>query len=120
MSQDLKYIKQCLESCEEVDSPYELTKNCYVQYITLNDHEEYFFKGGDYQKMGDNRIILKKNNKIINVPLEYLDKEGNVLYKTRLFMKKSELETSSEKELRKIIKSQQRIIEKLTEQLKKK
>ncbi len=35
-------------------------------------------------------------------------------------MKKSELETSSEKELRKIIKSQQRIIEKLTEQLKKK
>ena len=35
-------------------------------------------------------------------------------------MKKPELETSSEKELRKIIKSQQRIIEKLSEQLKKK
>jgi hypothetical protein len=120
MSQDLKYIKQCLESCEEIDSPYELTKNCDVQYITLKDHEEYFFEGGSYQKMGDNRIILKKNNQIINVPLEYLDKEGHVLYKTRLFMKKPELETSSEKELRKIIKSQQRIIEKLTEQLKKK
>ena len=120
MSQDLKYIKECLESCEEVDSPYELTKDCHVQYITLDDHEEYFYEGGIYQRMGDNRIILKKNNQIINIPLEYIDKDGTVLYKTRLFMKKSDVETSSEKELRKIIKSQQRIIEKLTEQLKKK
>ena len=37
MSQDIKYIRQQLKSCEEVESPYDIKIGKHVKYITLED-----------------------------------------------------------------------------------
>ena len=34
MSQDIRYIKQQLKTCEEVDSPYDIKIGDHVKYIT--------------------------------------------------------------------------------------
>lgn len=128
MSQDISYIKNQLKNCEELDSPYDIKIGDKVKYITIKNGEEYFFDGGIYVKMGDNKIVLKVNSKYEYVPLIQQNKEGFIVYRTRLFVvnKEKTMDGGGKKcsdkdanEYEKIIKTQQNIIEKLNLQLKK-
>ena len=58
MSQDISYIKQQLKPYEEVDNPFDIHKGDKVKYITIQGEDEFFYNGGIYQRMGDNKIIL--------------------------------------------------------------
>ena len=68
--------------------------------------------------MGDNKIFLEA--KPASCILKIKDKMGNVTYSTRLFTEDDELETCNKdkQEYEKIIETQQRIIETMTEKIK--
>ena len=123
MSQDLKYIRSSLKGYTEVNSVYDISKNDKVKYITINetDNEEYFHDGGIYLGMGDNFILIRENNgRPKSVPLNIVDKDGSILYNTRVFVSSNEGESNnSYLEYEKIIQNQQNIIEKLSIQNKK-
>lgn len=127
MSQDISYIKKELKVCEEVDSIYDLKIGQHVKYITVKEGDEFFYEGGKYVKMGDNKIILKVGSKYEYIPLIHHNKEGYTVYRTRLFLVDPEKviqggggnNTTSSEEYEKIIKTQQEIIEKMNIQLKK-
>tara|TARA_B100001094_G_scaffold324807_1_gene378000 strand:- start:145 stop:570 length:426 start_codon:yes stop_codon:yes gene_type:complete len=118
MSQDIAFIKKTLQNHEEVDSPYDLIIGDHVKYITLKGDDEYFYMGGEYKGMGDNIIFLKDKGKRIKVPLVYVDKEGHILYKTRLYTESEcEFSEKEKQEYESIIQTQQRIIETMTEKI---
>ena len=109
--QDIKQIKKELIDFVEIELPYKLNPNCLIKYITLKDNNEFFFTGGNFLKMGFDKMILKKDKKIIPVPTVYKDKCGEVLYKTRFFLLEEENECLKDKrELEKVITTQQDII----------
>ena len=119
MSQDLSTIRKELIGFKEVDSAFDLKKDKCVKYITVKDNgEEYFYSGGKYKRMGDNKIYLDASPP--SCILKVKDKMGNVTYSTRLFTEDEELETCTKdkKEYEKIIETQQRIIETMTEKIK--
>ena len=76
MSQDIQSIRQQLKSCEEVESPYDIKIGKHVKYITLENESEFFYEGGIYVKMGDNKIVLKNGSKYIYVPLIFKNASG--------------------------------------------
>ena len=95
-------------------------------YITLKNGEEYFFDGGEYIKMADNKIVLKVNSNYEHVQLVHHNKDGYTVYRSRLFVVKSEnmkggtiCSKKDATEYEKIIKTQQEIIEKMNIQMKK-
>jgi len=115
MSQDLSYIKSELENCEEIEDIFELKRGDIVKYITLDKGSEFFYDGGEYIRMIDNAVCIKCGNKMENVVVNYFNKEGKELYKTRFFVENKEcLENKDKKEYEKIIKTQQKIIEVMT------
>lgn len=118
MSQDLTFIRNELKGFKEIDSPFDLKKGRCVKYITIKDGEEYFHTGGKYKRMGDNKIFLEA--KPSSCILQIKDKMGNVTYSTRIFTEDDELETCNKdkEEYEKIIETQQRIIETMTEKIK--
>ena len=118
MSQDLTFIRNELKGFKEIDSPFDIKKGKCVKYITIKDGEEYFYTGGKYKRMGDNKIFLEA--KPASCILKIKDKMGNVTYSTRLFTEDDELETCNKdkQEYEKIIETQQRIIETMTEKIK--
>ena len=119
MSQNISYIRQQLKEYEEVDSPFEIQKGDSVKYITIQDEDEYFYDGGLYERMGDNKIVLMNDKKVIYIPLIYRNVNGEILYKTRLFVKTCNVcNTKSSTEYEKIIQTQQNIIEKMTLRIK--
>ena len=125
--QNIHEIKKELKGFEEIDITFSLNTNCYLKYITIKDdggdNNEYFYKGGQFVKYGFDKIFLKNNNnnKIWSVPTIYKDKDGEILYTTRLFYTEKNEEILSGKnqiEYEKIIQSQQMIIEKLSKLIK--
>ena len=120
MSQNINFIRKELKSCEEVESPYDIKVGDLVKYITLKDGSEYFYTGGNYLKMGDNKILLKSGVSIIYVPLTFPNSDGTIFYRTRLFIENNDkgCEGKKKEEYEKIIQSQQQIIEKMNLQLK--
>jgi len=118
MSQDITYIKKQLQGHEKIDSPFDISIGAFVKYITLKDGSEYFYEGGEYKGMGDNVIILVNKGKQKRVPLTYMEKDGSLLYKTRLFTKMDcKVYTKEKDEYESIIQTQQRIIETMTEKI---
>ena len=116
--QDISEIKKELLFFEEIELPYQLNPNCSIKYITLKDNEEFFFTGGHFVKMGFDKMILKKDKKITSVPTVYKNPCGEILYRTRFFLLEEEKEClKDKKELVKIIKTQQDVIEKMTQKL---
>ena len=91
MSQDLTFIRNELKGFKEIDSPFDLKKGKCVKYITIKDGEEYFYTGGKYKRMGDNKIFLEA--KPSSCILQIKDKMGNVTYSTKIFTEGDELET---------------------------
>ena len=114
MSQDIQFIKKILSTCEEIDSIFDLKKGDIVRYITIDDGSEFFYEGGKYLKMLDNKILIKNDEGTKIVPITIMNSQGDILYKTRFFIECGEkCKVHSMVEYDKIIKNQQRIIEAL-------
>lgn len=125
MIKDVSVILKELEDYEEIEVPYDFTNNCHIKYITiLKNGEESFFKGGKYVRRMNDDLLLDNGIKIWRVPIYLRDKEGGIIYKSRLFCRNSEPECinkQSEEEitkLNKVVTYQNSIIEKLSERLK--
>jgi hypothetical protein len=120
MSQDLSFIKQELSNCEEFSNPFDIETKSLVKYITLKNRQEYFYTGGKYVGMSDNKIILQTNKTKVFVPLTIKQPDGTLLYKTRLFVvnKKDELSSKGKEHYESIIQTQQSIIETMTQKIK--
>ena len=43
--QDISQIKKELQGFQEIDISYPLNKQCFLHYITLDNDEEFFYKG---------------------------------------------------------------------------
>tara|TARA_B100001094_G_scaffold247349_1_gene244190 strand:- start:24348 stop:24719 length:372 start_codon:yes stop_codon:yes gene_type:complete len=119
MTQDINYIKEILKNCEEVDGPFDIKVGDTVRFITINNGSEYFYDGGKYVRMGDNKILLK-GNKNIWVPITIINSEGEILYKSRFFVEGGGYSGGgSFVEYEKVIKNQQKIIEVLVKKINK-
>ena len=117
--QNITLIKKELKGCQELEYPYKcLLNNCYLKYITLKDNEELFYQGGNFIRMGFDKIILKNKGKTWGVHTVFRDADGNILYKTRFFIKNEIKECEkTNSELKKVVKNQQEIIEKMSHKL---
>ena len=116
MSQDLSFIKEELVDCEEVGSPFDIDIQSHVKYITLKNRQEYFYTGGKYIGMSDNKIIIQTDKNKLFIPLTIKKPDGTVLYRTRLFVV-NKTNTSEDKHNESIIQTQQSIIETMTQKL---
>ena len=120
MSQNLTYIRNELKGFCEIDSPFDIKKGEIIKFITLEKNEEFFYSG-TYLKMIHNQIVVKIDNLDKYVILKIQNKDGGTLYKTRLFTKdedddECDICEKDKKEYEEIIKSQQKIIEKMSSQ----
>jgi len=116
MSQDLSFIKEELSTCEEFTNPFDIDIQSHVKYITLKDRQEYFYTGGKYIGMIDNKIILKTQKRNVYIPLTIKNPNGTILYKTRLFVMDDNIVPSrTHDEYQSIINAQQSIIETMTQ-----
>ena len=121
MIKDISVIKKHLKDCSEVDIDYPFKYGCLVKYITLKNNEESFFLGGRFIRMRNGSILLENGGRQWSVPLKVLDNQGNITYQSRFFIDNDSENVSCEKdkkELEKIIKTQQHIINKMTDQIK--
>jgi len=122
MIKDLNKIRENLngyESIESVNLFDDLKKGCHIRYITLdkNDNES-FYLGGNFERLGNNCIVLKNNFKTWSVPINKYNPDGSIHYKTRFYNKNEEDNCEKEKkELMDTIHYQQSIIEKMTDRL---
>lgn len=120
MTQNLKTIKKELNNCKEINSVYDIKKNQIIKYITLKNNEEYFYTGGKFIRMGNNKIFFNKNGSTKSLQLVWKNKDGSINYKSRIFVENDQESCTKDiQELTKIIKNQQMIIEKMNLKLKK-
>ena len=120
MLKDINKIRKELEGYDEVELPFDFTKDTHIKYITLVDDEEAFFTGGKYVRLGMERIFLSNGGPIWSVPTKIRDNDSNVIYISRIFVPKQIEEVPNNiLHLQKVIKSQQSVIDKMTEIIKK-
>jgi hypothetical protein len=120
MIKDITVIKKHLKGCSEVDINYPFKNGCIVKYITLKNDEESFFLGGKFIRMRNGSILLENGGRQWSVPLRMVDNQGDTIYESRFFIENESENLSCEKdkqELEKIIKTQQHIINKMTEKI---
>jgi len=121
---DISIIQKELKEYEQVDMPYIFTPNTRIKYITLEEstNSESFFTGGEYSRIGNERIILQNGPAIWSVPIKIRDDNNNIIYKSKFFVPKNDIvdlqKSKDIKELEKIIKAQQMVIEKMTKTIK--
>lgn len=120
MIKDIKVIKKLLEDHVEVELPYPFDGDVIIKYITQKDGEQYFSTGGRYIRMLNKKVLLQNSGKSWAVPTEICNKEGDIIYKSRFFVHKDFEKKEDKKvtELESIIKSQQEVIKKLSQQVK--
>ena len=119
MITDINKIKEELKGFSQIEFPYNINKGCLVKYLTIKDNNEFFHLGGNFVRFGNDSLVLTKSNQTWSIPKYIKDKEGNILYRSKFFVPNDDSVDSKEvKELKSIIKTQQNIIDKLTERLK--
>ena len=121
MIKDISEIKKHLKECVEIELPYPFEKEVYIRYITLKDKEESFYLGGKYIRLLNDKILLSNGGKSWTVPINVKDKKGEIIYRSRFFVEKGfekDKDTEEVIELKSIIKSQQDIIDKISNSLK--
>jgi hypothetical protein len=120
MSTDLSKIRESLKDCEEVSLPYKFPPKCWIKYITIKGEDEAFYEGGNYLGMGDHKIFLMNKGLRLTAPTCVRSNDGEVLYTSRFFIdsKKTDDCTQKKEELEKVVIQQQRVIKKMSEQLK--
>lgn len=112
---DIETIKKELQGFAEVEMPYKFEKQDMIKYITLCEDSEKFYYGGLFVKMGHEKIMVSNGGKQWYFPTKIRDDENNVIYVSRIFIKKNMPGgTISQKENQQTIQAQQMIIEKMT------
>ena len=120
MIKDKNVIKELLKEHVEVELPYPFKEGVMIKYFTMKDGEQFFSTGGRFVRMLNKKILLQNSGKSWTVPVEICDKKGDIIYKSRFFVHKDFEKENDKKisELESIIKSQQDIIKKLSQQVK--
>ena len=120
MLKDINKIRKELEGYDEVELPFDFPLGTHIKYITLVDNEEAFFTGGKYVKLGMDRIYLSSGGPNWSIPIKIRDDDSNIIYTSRFFAPKQEKIISKDTiHLQKVIESQQSVIDKMTEIIKK-
>ena len=117
---DLTIIRQSLKGCEEITLPYKFTKDSRIKYITIKGEDEAFYEGGFYDGMGNQVVFIKNSSNRMRIPTYIRNDEGEIIYRSRFFIDPN-TESSCEvkkDELEKTVLAQQKVIEKMAEQLK--
>ena len=124
MIKDIGTIRKELdgfEEIEEIEIPNAFKKGNHIKYITQKNDEESFYKGGKFNYYGDDCIYLESKSKKWCVPICKRNEDGSIKYQSRFFIKEKEEDKECLEENNKLmdtIKYQQKIIQKLTENLK--
>ena len=117
---NISTIQKELRGYEQVDMPYTFTPKTKIKYITLEEstNSEGFFVGGEYSRMGNERVILQNGPSIWSVPVRVRDDNNDIIYESKFFVPKDDIvdieKTKDVKELEKTIRAQQMVIEKMT------
>lgn len=128
MIKDISKIREYLDGYVEVELPYDFNKDEPIQYITCEYDKEgniscdSFFPNCKFIRRCNDILIIESNTLIKRVPMYKRDKEGNIIYQSRFFIRE-EVDESKEcendkSELLKTIQYQQEIIEKCSERIK--
>ena len=128
MIKDISKIREYLEGYVEVELPYDFNKDESIQYITCEYDSEgniscdSFYPNCKFIRRCNDIIMLESNTLIKRVPIYKRDKEGNITYQSRFFIKEEDEELkeceNDKSELLKTIQYQQEIIEKCSERIK--
>lgn len=117
---NISTIQKELRGYEQVDMPYTFTPKTKIKYITLEEstNSEGFFVGGEYSRMGNERVILQNGPSIWSVPVRVRDDNNDIIYESKFFVPKDDTvdieKTKDVKGLEKTIRAQQMVIEKMT------
>ena len=87
----------------------------------MKDKEESFYLGGKFLRLLNDKIVLSNGGMSWVVPINMKDKKGEIIYKSRFFVDKGfdkEKDTEEVIELKSIIKTQQNLIDKMSNALK--
>ena len=121
---NISTIQQELRDYEQVDMPYTFTPKTKIKYITLEEstNSEGFFVGGEYSRMGNERVVLQNGPSIWSVPVRVRDDNNDIIYESKFFVPKDDTididKSKDVKELEKTIRAQQMVIEKMTATIK--
>ena len=121
---NISIIQKELKNYEQIDMPYTFTPKTKIKYITLEEstNSEGFFVGGEYSRMGNERVVLQNGPSIWSVPVRVRDDNNDIIYESKFFVPKDDTvdieKTKDVKELEKTIKAQQMVIEKMTTTIK--
>ena len=117
---DLTVIRESLKHCEEITLPFRFKKGTRVKYITVKGEDEAFYDGGVYDGMGHHVVFIKCGSNRRRIPTCVKDNEGVVIYSSRFFIESTKLSKCEVKKnaLEKTVETQQKVINKLAEQLK--
>ena len=120
MTTDIDKIKYELNGFEEVKLPYTFNKNDIIKYITLKNDNELFYTGGKFIQYGNECIFVENANKKWCFKTKIRDDDNNIIYTSRIFIKKDEciIDNKKIKELNEIIKAQQTLIDKMSIKIK--
>tara|TARA_Y100000591_G_C21499527_1_gene529203 strand:- start:109 stop:507 length:399 start_codon:yes stop_codon:yes gene_type:complete len=111
----IEYIRKELKNCEEITPPFNIKPKQRIKYITHCKGKEQFFTGGQFVRLGNERIVLSKGNSQWSFPTKIRDDNNNVIYTSRIFIEHTDTECDEKlSEYIETIKAQQLVIEKLT------
>jgi hypothetical protein len=116
MTTDISIIRQELINFQEVKDPFKIKPSTAVKYITLKNDSERFYTGGKMCFCKDNKIILKNiSGKEWIVPVTV--NHNNNIYKSHFYIPindKNVIKKTEDSEFKKIIETQQRVIDKMS------
>ena len=120
MTTNISTIKNELKGFEEVEIPYIFIKGEPVKYITMKLDEELFYIGGNFVRMGNERIVINNGGSQWSFRTRLRNNNNDITYHSRIFVKKDYISDDSIeiKEYQKIVETQQKIINTLSRNFK--
>ena len=119
---DISEIRKILKDYVEVELPYDFKEGENIKYITLdkNTNSELFYEGGEYLRIGNERIFLQNGPSTWQFQTKIRNDENDIIYNSKIYVEKDEEEKINEDVLllQKTIKAQQMVIEKMTKNIK--
>ena len=119
---DISEIRKILKDYVEVELPYDFTIGEDIKYITLdkNTNSEMFYNGGEYVRMGNELIYLQNGPSNWAFRTKLRDDNNDIIYTSKIFIKDTvdEIYNKDILMLKKTIKAQQMVIEKMTKTIK--
>jgi hypothetical protein len=120
MIKDISKIRKELEGYEQIELLDDLNQNCFLKYITIDNENESFKRGGQFVNFGNECIILKNKSNTFPVQTCKKNPDGSIdeNYKVFFFVKEEQNTCTKEiQELKDTITYQQSIINKLSKKL---